>query len=100
MRVDEGQCLISLYDVYRGLKPNLVSLADKLVGNNLRSSKDKAGNQKFAEFLQADRKFIFPGQGLSTPAIPSRSELYNFNNCFAGGLLCTDSWYVLVILYL
>ena len=85
MRVDEGQCLISLYDVYRGLKPNLVSLADKLVGNNLRSSKDKAGNQKFAEFLQADRKFIFPGQGLSTPAIQSRSELYNFIDILATG---------------
>ena len=74
----EGQCLISLYDVYRGLKPNLASLADKLVGNNLRSSKDKAGIQKFAEFLQADRKFVFPGQGCSTPAIQSRSELCKF----------------------
>ena len=89
MRVDEGKCIISLYDVYRALKPDLISLSDKLVGNNLRAAKDKGGNQKFAEFLQADRRFTFPGggQGNNTLAIRSRSELFNFVDLLATGFI-------------
>eukprot|EP00959_Pyramimonas_sp_CCMP1952_P249258 5210425-Pyramimonas_sp.AAC.1 len=89
MRVDEGKCIISLYYVYRALKPDLISLPDKLVGSNLRAPKDKEGNQKFAKFLEGDRRFTFPGsgQGNHTLAIQSRSELFDFIDLLAAGCI-------------
>lgn len=87
LRVDVEKSVISLYDVYRKLKPELLTIPDKLVGNNLRSARDGSGNSRFAAFLAADRRFSFSGsEKHSSPAIKSRADLSIFMDVLAAGL--------------
>ena len=88
MRLDEKESAISLYDVYRGLKPELQSTADKRLGDNLRAAVGKDGSSRYRPFLQDDKRFRFSGSvnGNSTPAIRSRGELNDFIYKLESGL--------------
>ena len=62
MRYDRDAGVLSLYDVYHFVKPEVNV---KNIGHNLRDAKLKDRSPKFAEFLSS--KFLFLRSSISSP---------------------------------
>jgi len=94
MRFDAKAGALSLYDVYRCVKPQHTSTTDKRVGGNLRAAQaaQLGGVPKFAEFFTDDNLFNFACVKDSghvsrpTPTLQSRSSLRSFLEKLEAGL--------------
>ena len=91
MRFDVKAGALSLYDVYRCVKPQHSSTTDRRVGGNLRAAQ-LGGVPKFAEFFTDGNLFKFECVKDSghvsrpTPTLQSRSSLHSFLEKLEAGL--------------